>query len=99
MNQRLMQENKMAPGGVSIASSRDWEGGMGAAMQMQPNPPQTAMPSKEELPGVYCSSGRASCNDISMNKNCICPTCQVYKDFSLSNASPVEHYCFNDKAQ
>jgi hypothetical protein len=104
-NQKLMQENKLTPKGLSAgtasSSANDMEP-MGGAMAMQQNPPsdkQAAIPNSQELPAVYCSNGRASCSDIGMNKNCVCPSCQVYKDYSLSNAKPVEHYCFNDKAQ
>jgi len=55
-------------------------------------------PSPDQLPGPYCSIGKAACNDLDPNKACICNTCQVYKQFSLSSGKPVEYFCFNGKA-
>ena len=56
------------------------------------------MPKPEELPGPFCSIGKAACNDLDSNKACICKSCQVYKDYSLMSGKPIEHFCFNDKA-
>jgi hypothetical protein len=55
-------------------------------------------PKPENLPGPYCSIGVATCKDLNADKACICRTCQVYKDFSLTAGKPVEHYCFNGNA-
>jgi hypothetical protein len=96
-NQKLLQNNQLAPKGLSARATSTLSG----AMSMQANPPnQTAqVPRAEDLPGVYCSTGQARCNDLDMHKTCICPSCQVYKDYNLASAKPTEHYCFNDKAQ
>ncbi len=56
------------------------------------------MPNPEQLPGPFCSIGKAACNDLDRNKACICNTCQVYKDYNLMAGKPVEHYCFNGQA-
>lgn len=56
------------------------------------------MPKPEQLPGPYCSIGKAACNDLDINKACICNTCQVYKEFNLTSGKPIEHFCFNGKA-
>lgn len=46
----------------------------------------------------YCSVGYADCKDLDNTKNCICPTCQVYVDFSLAKGRPIDYFCFNGKA-
>jgi hypothetical protein len=76
------------------------EGGMpaGSMSAMPGQMGEMKMPKPEELPGPFCSIGKAACNDLDRNKACICNTCQVYKEYSLVAGRPVEHYCFNDKA-
>ena len=44
-------------------------------------------------PGLYCSSGVASCKDIDTTQPCICGGCPVYSDYSLEEGNPVEYYC------
>lgn len=68
------------------------------SMSAMPGQMGMKMPKPEELPGPFCSIGKAACNDLDNKKACICNQCQVYKDFSLADGKPVEHYCFNDKA-
>jgi hypothetical protein len=68
------------------------------SMSMMPGQLGQMKPKTEDLPGPYCSIGKAACNDLDKSKACICNQCQVYKDFSLMAGKPVEHYCFNDKA-
>lgn len=86
--------SKMASSG-SMSGSRMPAG----SMSMQANPLEVTMPKPEELPGPYCSIGKAACNDLDGNKACICATCQVYVDFNLASGKPVEHFCFNGRAQ
>ena len=59
---------------------------------------QDPMPKPSEIAEMYCSIGVAPCKDLDSSKMCICRQCQVYKDFSLMEGRPVEHFCFNDKA-
>lgn len=44
-----------------------------------------AMPSPQDVPGVYCSTGEAACRDLDHDKNCICPTCMVWREDGLEN--------------
>ncbi|MCW4017743.1 MAG: DUF2769 domain-containing protein [Candidatus Bathyarchaeota archaeon] len=69
------------------------------SMSMQANPPEVEMPKPEELPGPYCSIGVAPCKDLDANKPCICTTCEVYKEYNLASCKPVEHFCFNGRAE
>lgn len=79
-----MKQPKMEMGsGMSISTAQP-------PMEMKLNP--------QKLAGPYCSSGVASCRDLNVSKACICTSCQVYREYNLSQARPVEHFCFNDKA-
>ncbi len=71
----------------------------GMSMSLAASPPKEKMDvNSAEIAGPYCASGIASCRDLNQKKSCICPGCQVYKDYNLLEARPVEHFCFNDKA-
>lgn len=44
------------------------------------------MPSPEEVPGMYCSTGVAGCMDLDFEQTCLCPTvCSVYSENDLSS--------------
>ena len=51
------------------------------------------MPTREELAGLYCSSGKATCADLKVEESCICPKCQVWQENDLENASLSFHFC------
>lgn len=57
------------------------------------------MPSHNDLPGPYCSIGKAACSDLDLSKACICTSCPVYKKYDLGKGRPVEHFCFNGDAR
>jgi hypothetical protein len=67
-------------------------------MNMAQTPLKNMYVNPTEIAGPHCTNGVASCMDLDINKACICPSCQVYKEYNLWNARPVEHFCFNDKA-
>ncbi|XHH09534.1 MAG: DUF2769 domain-containing protein [Candidatus Bathyarchaeia archaeon] len=70
----------------------------GAMSAMPSQTGEMKMPNPDQLPGIYCSIGKAACKDLDATKACICNTCQVYKDYSLFQGRPIEHFCFNGKA-
>ncbi len=70
----------------------------GLSMRLAEDPKDEMDFNSADIGGIYCASGVASCKDLDLQRACICPGCQVYKDYSLLNARPVEHFCFNDKA-
>jgi hypothetical protein len=72
--------------------------GSGMPMNMAQTPMRNMEMNPNEIAGPYCTTGVASCMDLDINKACICPSCQVYKEYNLRNARPVEHFCFNDRA-
>ncbi len=53
----------------------------------------------EIVPGLYCSSGVASCKDIETSRPCICYECPIFLDYNLAECQPIEHYCKNGKAK
>ncbi len=50
------------------------------------------------VPGLYCSSGAASCGDIKTDRACICGGCDVYGEYKLAAGKPTDHYCKNGAA-
>ncbi len=55
-------------------------------------------PKPEDYPGMYCANGKAECEDIETEKNCLCNECMVYKEFGLENAKPDFLDCSDGKA-
>lgn len=47
----------------------------------------------EDIPGVYCSSGKATCPDINTGRACICDTCTVHSSYQLASGRPNGHFC------
>lgn len=62
------------------------------------NAPEGEAPKPEDVPGVYCSEGRASCRDLDFDRQCICGTCDVWKEFDLKDACPNNHFCQQGRA-
>lgn len=52
----------------------------------------------QDIPAVYCSSGKATCQDINTSRSCICPGCSVFEHYNLNSGKPVLHYCRDGKA-
>ena len=56
------------------------------------------VPKAEDMPGPYCATGFAICEDFDFSKMCICSECQVFKDFNLAKARPNIYFCKDGKA-
>lgn len=52
------------------------------------------MPRPEQVPGLYCSSGKATCKDLNWVEHCLCPGCLVWAENSLK----TNHYCSRGSA-
>lgn len=48
---------------------------------------------KEDIPGVYCSTGRATCTDLDPGQKCLCWDCPVFAQYKLTGAQPAGYYC------
>ncbi len=51
------------------------------------------------VPGLYCSSGVASCKDIKTERPCLCGACPVYAKYELAARQPRDHYCGSGAAR
>jgi hypothetical protein len=56
------------------------------------------VPEPQNVPGIYCSTGKATCQDLNPQKGCICNTCAVWKEYHLQNVKPVMYFCQKGKA-
>ncbi len=48
---------------------------------------------REDIPGQYCSTGKATCPDLDPKQTCICGSCAVFKEYNLAKGTPVGYYC------
>ncbi|HEX7467003.1 MAG TPA: DUF5518 domain-containing protein [Methanobacterium sp.] len=55
-------------------------------------------PTPEDVPGVYCSTGNATCTDIDPSKECQCPKCPMWEEYDLENGEPAGVFCRDGKA-
>lgn len=60
--------------------------------------PAGEVPNPENVPGLYCSTGEARCQDLSPDRQCICDSCDVWKEYTLGEASPSQYFCQNGRA-
>lgn len=56
------------------------------------------IPNPEEVPGVYCSTGKSVCQDLNPDRRCICYSCDVWKEYDLEGGRPSQYFCQNGKA-
>ncbi len=62
------------------------------------NAQEEDVPEPQNVPGVYCSTGKATCQDLNPKKQCICSTCKVWKEYHLQKINPVLYFCIKGKA-
>lgn len=62
------------------------------------NMPGGEVPDPEDVPGIYCSTGKATCQDLNFDRQCICGTCEVWKEYGLEKINPNNHFCQHGKA-
>ncbi len=48
---------------------------------------------KEDIPGVYCATSKATCPDLDPSQACICGGCDVWKSYKLAAGKPQSYYC------
>ncbi len=56
------------------------------------------VPKPENVPGIYCSTGVATCKDLDPTKSCICGTCAVWAEYNLAEGKPAGYFCQNGRA-
>jgi len=60
--------------------------------------PAGKVPNPEDVPGIYCSTGKARCQDLNFDRQCICGSCEVWKDYKLMDLDPNNHFCQHGRA-
>lgn len=55
--------------------------------------PAGDIPKSRYIPGVYCSTGKSQCKDLNFEKQCICGSCEVWKEYNLGKAYSNNHFC------
>lgn len=53
----------------------------------------------EDIPGLYCSTGTATCRDVDPDKNCICGVCAVFLQYDLGTGTPPGYFCRDGNAR
>ncbi|MDY9924867.1 DUF2769 domain-containing protein [Methanosarcina sp.] len=61
--------------------------------------PEGEVPNSEDVPGIYCSTGKAACQDLNPDQQCICNTCDVWNEYVLEEATPSQYFCQNGRAK
>lgn len=57
------------------------------------------MPNPEDVPGLYCSTGKATCEGLDPTKMCQCSKCEIWKEHNLSEGEPGGYYCAKGEAR
>ena len=52
----------------------------------------------QKVPGIYCSTGTATCRDLNSKGQCICYTCPVWEVYELDKSTPMIYFCKKGKA-
>lgn len=53
----------------------------------------------EDVPGVYCASGKSSCSDLYFHEECKCVDCPIFKENDLMKGEPVGYFCRDGKSK
>ena len=51
------------------------------------------------VPGMYCSTGKAICKDLNPKKRCKCRECKVWLENDLENGEPNLYFCQNGQSK
>ena len=52
----------------------------------------------EEVPRLYCATGKTKCNDLYTHEECQCPKCDVWKEYDLEVRDAPAYFCINGRA-
>jgi len=56
------------------------------------------MPRPIDVPGMYCTNGKATCEDLDATKMCQCTNCLVWKENDLESGELKGYFCRDGKA-
>lgn len=49
--------------------------------------------SSENVPGMYCVTGRSSCGDLNTKEICQCYRCPLWTEYDLLHGEPMRYFC------
>ena len=52
----------------------------------------------EEVPKLYCATGKTNCKDLYTHEECQCPNCDVWKENDLEVRGAPAYFCINGRA-
>jgi hypothetical protein len=53
----------------------------------------------EDVPGLYCSTGKASCTDLDAHQICKCGECPLWTEYGLNKGAPGSYFCRDGTAR
>ncbi|WP_414469121.1 DUF2769 domain-containing protein [Methanobacterium sp. ACI-7] len=53
----------------------------------------------DEIPGLYCVTGKSKCKDFDSEQSCQCSGCDIWKKYELDKREPEEYYCVKSEAR
>ena len=53
----------------------------------------------DRVPGLYCSTGEATCKDIKTKRVCKCIDCPIWNENNLETSDPNRHFCKHGKIE
>ena len=56
-------------------------------------------PEPDMVPGVYCATGKAICNDLDLEQFCHCNECEIWIENKLDEGEPLGYFCRDGKAR
>ena len=51
-----------------------------------------------DIPGLYCSTGKATCGDLDPKEKCECGNCPIWAEVKLAGGKPAGYFCRDGKA-
>ena len=69
-----------------------------SSKQAMENLREEEIPNPKDVPGAYCSEGKARCQNLNFDRQCICDSCDVWKEYDLKDADPNNHFCQQGRA-
>ncbi|MDD5169720.1 MAG: DUF2769 domain-containing protein [Syntrophales bacterium] len=54
---------------------------------------------REDIPGVYCSTGAATCTDLDPKQSCACGSCAIFGQYNLAAGVPAGYFCRDGAAK
>jgi len=67
-------------------------------MQEMMQSEEKMMPNPEDVPGLYCATGKATCEGLDTEKMCNCVNCPIWAENDLANGKPMGYFCRDGKA-